>query len=89
MLVVVEVVVVVVGASVVVVEVGVVVVELLVVVVGASVVVVDVVEVVVVDEHANAPHVNAQLTSPTSHCAILRASPILQASSPFTSQTSG
>ena len=82
MLVVVEVVVVVVGASVVVVE-------LVVVVVGASVVVVDVVEVVVVDEHANAPHVNAQLTSPTSHCAILRASPILQASSPFTSQTSG
>ena len=52
-------------------------------------VVVVVVEVVVVDEHANAPHVNAQLTSPTSHCAILRASPILQASSPFTSQTSG
>ena len=82
MLVVVEVVVVVVGASVVVVE-------LVVVVVGASVVVVDVVEVVVVDEHANAPHVNAQLTSPTSHCAILRASPMLQASSPFTSQTSG
>ena len=88
MLVVVEVVVVVVGASVVVVEV-VVVVELLVVVVDASVVVVDVVEVVVVDGHANAPHVNAQLTSPTSHCAILRASPILQASSPFASQTSG
>ena len=45
--------------------------------------------VVVVDGHVNGPQVNAQLMSPTSHCAILRASPMLQAPSPFTSQTSG
>ena len=48
-----------------------------------------VVVVVVVDEHANDPQVNAQPISPTSHCAILRASPMSQAASPFTSQTSG
>ena len=48
-----------------------------------------VVVVVVVDEHANGPQVKAQLISPTSHCAILRASPTLQAPSPFTSQALG
>ena len=39
----------------------------------------------VVDGHVNGPQVNAQLMSPTSHCAILRESPMLQAPSPFTS----
>ncbi len=63
----------------------VVVVEVVVVVGGCVVVVV----VVVVDGHVNGPQVNAQLMSPTSHCATLRASPMLQAPSPFTSQTSG
>ena len=48
-----------------------------------------VVVVVVVDEHANGPQMNAQSINPTSHCAILRASPMLQAPSPFTSQASG
>ena len=51
--------------------------------------VVPVVVVVVVDEHTNGPQVKAQLISPTSHCAIPRASPMLQAPSPFTSQASG
>jgi hypothetical protein len=87
-----SVVVVVVSVVVVVVSVVVVVVELVVVVVAASVVVVGgsvVVLVVVGDGHTNGKHVKAQLMSPTSHCAILRASPMLQARSPFTSQTSG
>src|SRR5438874_12706595 len=48
-----------------------------------------VVVVVVVDEHANGPQMNAQSINPTSHCAILRASPMLQAPSPFTSHASG
>ena len=45
--------------------------------------------VVVVDGQENDPHVKAQLTTPTSHCAILSASPISQAPSPFRSQLSG
>ena len=61
----------------------------LVVVVEVLVVVAVLVVVEVVDGHVNAPHVKAQLMSPTSHCAILRASPMLQAPSPFTSHTSG
>lgn len=48
-----------------------------------------VVVVVVVDEHANGPQMNAQSINPTSHCAILRASPMLQAPSPFASHASG
>jgi len=60
-----------------------------VVVVVEEVEVVVVVVVVVVSEHANDPQVNAQLMSLTSHCAILRASPMSQAPSPFTSQASG
>src|SRR5438132_7574922 len=52
--------------------------------------VVDVVVVVDVAEgHLNGPQVNAQLMSRTSHCAILRASSMLQAPSPLTSQASG
>src|SRR3989441_3200004 len=52
--------------------------------------VVDVVVVVdVVEGPLNGPQVNAQLMSPTSHCAILRASSMLQAPSPLTSQASG
>src|SRR3989475_12580543 len=52
--------------------------------------VVDVVVVVdVVEGHLNGPQVNAQLMSPTSHCAILRASSMLQAPSPLTSHASG
>src|SRR5207247_11041530 len=43
----------------------------------------------VVEGHGNGPQVNAQLTSPTSHCAIVRASPMLQAPSPLTSHASG
>src|SRR5207245_4854650 len=38
---------------------------------------------------AKGPHVKAQPMSPTSHWAILRASPMLQAPSPLTSQTGG
>src|SRR5467141_104049 len=38
---------------------------------------------------ANGLQVNAQEIMPTSHCAILRASPMLQAPSPFTSHASG
>src|SRR6266446_6273535 len=38
---------------------------------------------------ANGLQVNAQEITPTSHCAILRASPMLQAPSPFTSHASG
>src|SRR5229473_2550971 len=53
------------------------------------VVVVVVVVVDVVEGHLNGPQVNAQLMSPTSHCAILRASSMLQAPSPLTSQASG
>src|SRR5438132_589814 len=48
-----------------------------------------VVVVEVVEGHVNGPQVNAQLTSPTSHCAIVRASPVLQAPSPWTSHASG
>src|SRR5437773_12245680 len=48
-----------------------------------------VVVVEVVEGHVNGPQVNAQLTSPTSHCAIVRASPMLQAPSPLTSHASG
>src|SRR5882724_1528736 len=48
-----------------------------------------VVVVEVVEGHVNGPQVNAQLMSPTSHCAILRASPMLQAPSPLTSHASG
>ena len=59
--------------------------RVVVVVVGGRVVVV----VDVVEGHLNGPHVNAQLMSPTSHCAILRASSMLQAPSPLTSQASG
>src|SRR3989441_11763674 len=51
--------------------------------------VVDVVVVDVVEGHVNGPQVNAQLMSPTSHCAILRASSMLQAPSPLTSHASG
>src|SRR5437879_11531937 len=53
------------------------------------VVVVVVVVLDVVDGHVNGPQVNAQLMSPTSHCAILRASSMLQAPSPLTSHASG
>src|SRR5207247_6405701 len=48
-----------------------------------------VVVVEVVEGHVNGPQVNAQLTSPTSHSAILRASPMLQAPSRLTSHASG
>src|SRR5439155_8025991 len=61
---------------------------LVVVVVGASEVVVVLVVVEVVEGHVNGPQVNAQLI-PTAHCAILRASPMLQAPSPLTSHASG
>src|SRR5437867_3896082 len=60
-----------------------------VVVVGACEAVVVLVVVEVVDGHVNGPQVNAQLMSPTSHCAILRASSMLQAPSPLTSHASG
>src|SRR2546426_4623759 len=53
------------------------------------VVVLVVLVVVVVEGHVNGPQVNAQLMSPTSHCAILRASSMLQAPSPLTSHASG
>ena len=43
----------------------------------------------VVDGHVNGPQVNAQLMTATSHCAILRESPVLQAPSPLTSHASG
>src|SRR5436309_1538458 len=39
--------------------------------------------------HLNGVQVKAQLMSPTSHCAIRRASPMLQAPSRFTSHASG
>src|SRR5882724_10635099 len=48
-----------------------------------------VVVVEVVEGHVNGPQVNPQLMSPTSHCAILRASSMLQAPSPLTSHASG
>src|SRR3989449_11406902 len=51
--------------------------------------VVDVVVVDVVEGHLNGPQVNPQLMSSTSHCAILRASSMLQAPSPLTSHASG
>src|SRR3989442_9022439 len=53
------------------------------------VVVLVVVVVEVVEGHVNGPQVNAQLMSPTSHCAILRASSMLQAPSALTSHASG
>ena len=43
----------------------------------------------VVDGHVNGPQVNAQLMTATSHCAILRESPMLQAPSSLTSHASG
>lgn len=42
----------------------------------------------VVDGQANDPQLNAQLINPTSHWAMRSASPMLQALSRFTSQTS-
>src|SRR5216117_3330554 len=48
-----------------------------------------VVVVEVVEGHVNGPQVNPQLMSPTSQCAILRASSMLQAPSPLTSHASG
>src|SRR3989440_3464646 len=48
-----------------------------------------VVVVEVVEGHVNGPQVNPQLMSSTSHCAILRASSMLQAPSPLTSHASG
>src|SRR5437870_3830041 len=57
--------------------------------VPGSVVVVVLAVVEVVEGHVNGLQVNAQLISPTSHCAILRASSMLQAPSPLTSHASG
>src|SRR5207245_5548871 len=54
--------------------------------VPGSVVVVVLAVVEVVEGHVNGLQVNAQLISPTSHCAILRASSMLQAPSPLTSR---
>src|SRR5712664_2446339 len=60
-----------------------------VVVLVIAVVVVGARDVEVVEGHVNGPQVNPQLMSPTSHCAILRASSMLQAPSPLTSHASG
>src|SRR2546427_2645116 len=57
--------------------------------VAGRVVVVVLAVVEVVEGHVNGPQVNAQPMSPTSHCAILRASSMLQAPSPLTSHASG
>src|SRR3989475_4384794 len=57
--------------------------------VAGRVVVVVLAVVEVVEGHVKGPQVNPQLMSPTSHCAILRASSMLQAPSPLTSHASG
>src|SRR2546427_660377 len=57
--------------------------------VAGRVVVVVLAVVEVGEGHVNGPQGNPQLMSPTSHCAILRASSMLQAPSPLTSHASG